>query len=69
VTDLLAIADEAKGFLPDDEAAALRAAAATARPGVWLEIGTYCGKSTVHLGGVARDVGAQLVTVDYHRGS
>ena len=69
MTDLLAIADQAKGFLPDDEATALREAAASARPGVWLEIGTYCGKSTVHLGSVARDVGAQLITVDHHRGS
>jgi len=69
VTDLFAIANRTKGFLPDDEAAALRAAAASAPLGLWLEIGTYCGKSTVHLGGVARQVGAHLVTVDHHRGS
>jgi predicted O-methyltransferase YrrM len=69
VTDALAIAAAAPGFLPDDEAAALRAAAGDARPGVWLEIGTYCGKSTVHLGSVARTQGAQLVTVDHHHGS
>jgi predicted O-methyltransferase YrrM len=69
MTDPLAVADRAKGFLPDDEAAALRAAAARAEPGTWLEIGTYCGKSTVHLATVARERGAQLVTVDHHRGS
>ena len=69
MTDPLAVADAAKGFLPADEADALRAAAASARPGVWLEIGTYCGKSTVHLGTVARSRGAQLVTLDHHRGS
>jgi predicted O-methyltransferase YrrM len=64
-----AVADRARGFLPDDEADALRAAAAGARPGLWLEIGTYCGKSTVHLGAVAESVGAHLVTLDHHHGS
>ena len=64
-----AVADRTRGFLPAGEADALRAAAAGARPGVWLEVGTYCGKSTVHLGSVARAVGAQLVTVDHHHGS
>jgi MMP 1-O-methyltransferase len=66
---LAAVAAAAKGFLPDDEAAALHDAARTARPGTWLEVGTYCGKSTVHLGGAARAVGARLVTLDHHRGS
>jgi MMP 1-O-methyltransferase len=69
VTDPLAIAARTKGFLPDDEADALRAAAARAEPALWLEIGTYCGKSTLHLGSVARRKGAQLVTVDHHHGS
>jgi predicted O-methyltransferase YrrM len=67
--ELLAIANATKGFLPDDEAAALRAAAAGAPVGLWLEVGTYCGKSTVHLGGVARERAAHLVTLDHHRGS
>jgi predicted O-methyltransferase YrrM len=69
VTDPLDVAAAAKGFLPDDEAGALRHAARQARPGVWLEVGTYCGKSTVHLGVVAREAGAQLITLDHHRGS
>ena len=69
MTDVLAVADRTKGFLPDDEAAALRDAARSAPAGLWLEIGTYCGKSTVHLGSVARELGTQLVTVDHHRGS
>jgi predicted O-methyltransferase YrrM len=68
-TDPLAVAAATKGFLPDDEAAALRAAALTAAPGLWLEVGTYCGKSTLHLGTAARAVGAQLATLDHHRGS
>lgn len=55
--------------MPGDEAAALRAAAVSAGSGLWLEIGTYCGKSTVHLGAVARAVAAHLVTLDHHRGS
>ncbi|MFN2538648.1 MAG: class I SAM-dependent methyltransferase [Mycobacteriales bacterium] len=67
--ELLAVAAATKGFLPDDEAAALHAAALTAAPGLWLEVGTYCGKSTVHLGAAARAVGAQLATLDHHRGS
>ncbi len=66
---LLDVARRTKGFLPDDEAAALHEAALTAGPGLWLEIGTYCGRSTVHLGAAARLVGAHLVTLDHHRGS
>lgn len=58
-----------KGFLPEDEGDALYAAALTAEKGLWLEIGTYCGKSTVHLGAAARERGAQVVTLDHHRGS
>ena len=69
MSDPFAVAAGAKGFMPDEDAAALRAAAAQAPVGVWLEIGTYCGKSTVHLGVVAREVGAHLITVDHHRGS
>ncbi|HVM27512.1 MAG TPA: class I SAM-dependent methyltransferase [Mycobacteriales bacterium] len=68
-SDLLAVAARTKGFLPDDEAAVLHAAASEAEAGTWLEIGTYCGKSTVHLGAAARAVGASLVTLDHHRGS
>ena len=68
-SDLAAVAAATKGFLPDDEAQALYDAACTAAAGTWLEVGTYCGKSTVHLGGAARAVGAHLVTLDHHRGS
>lgn len=52
--ELAAVASATKGFLPADEAAALYRAALAAGPGVWLEIGSYCGKSTVYLGGAAR---------------
>jgi predicted O-methyltransferase YrrM len=63
------VARATKGFLPVDEGEALYAAALAAAPGTWLEVGTYCGKSTVHLGAAARGVGSQLVTLDHHRGS
>jgi len=63
------VAAATKGFLPVDEGEALHVTALRADPGLWLEIGTYCGKSTVHLGAAARVVGAQLVTLDHHRGS
>ena len=66
---LAALAARTKGFMPDDEAAALRGAAATAPAGLWLEVGTYCGKSTVHLGAVAAERGSHLVTLDHHHGS
>lgn len=69
--DLAELADNVRGFLPDDEAAALRAAAAEVLRdgGVGVEIGTYCGKSTIHLGHIARENNATLVTIDHHRGS
>jgi len=57
------------GFMPGDEGAALHAAALGAPAGAWLEIGTYCGKSTLILADAARIVGAHLVTVDHHHGS
>lgn len=67
--DLAASVAAVPGFMPPDEGAALHAAAAAAGPGTWLEIGTYCGKSTMLLADAARSVGARLVTVDHHHGS
>ncbi len=61
--------DATKGFMPADEGEALYSRALEARPGTWLEIGTYCGKSTRLLADAARRVGARLVTVDHHHGS
>ncbi len=66
-------AEGARGFMPPDEGLALYAAAVDASRSVpdapLVEVGTYCGKSTVYLGAAARDVGAVVVTVDHHRGS
>ncbi len=58
-----------KGFLADDEAAALyRHAQASARLGPTLEIGSYCGKSTICLG-LASQSGSVVYALDHHRGS
>ena len=58
--------------MPDDEGMALHRAglqAAGSGLGPILEVGTYCGKSTVYLGAAARDGGSVVFTVDHHRGS
>ncbi|MFW0788807.1 class I SAM-dependent methyltransferase [Gordonia sp. CPCC 205333] len=70
----LAAADAAPGFMPTDEAMALYHVAQDylGRPdsvGIGVEIGTYCGKSTVFLGAAALEADALIVTVDHHRGS
>ena len=63
-------ARRAKGFFPDDEGVALyRAALEGAEFGPLLEIGSYCGKSTIYLGAAARDKGTVVYAVDHHRGS
>lgn len=67
--DLAIAVQQTKGFLPEDEGEALFAHAESALTGTWLEIGTYCGKSTLVLGAAARRTGSTLVTVDHHHGS
>jgi predicted O-methyltransferase YrrM len=63
-------AEAARGFMPPDEGLALHdAAAAVAVGGPFLEVGTYCGKSSVYVGAAARAFGRVLFTVDHHRGS
>jgi MMP 1-O-methyltransferase len=64
------IADDAKGFMPADEAEALwDAAYAMAKQGVIVEIGSYCGKSATWLGAAAAQRDGRVVTIDHHRGS
>ena len=63
-----AVAAATKGFLPEDEAEALHAAALAA-DGPFLEVGSYCGRSAVWLGVAARARGTVLFAVDHHRGS
>ncbi|WP_017974455.1 class I SAM-dependent methyltransferase [Actinopolyspora halophila] len=68
--DLLDVARRATGFMPEHEGRALfDAAVEHLADGVGVEIGTYCGKSTVYLGAAARRTGGIVVTVDHHRGS
>jgi MMP 1-O-methyltransferase len=64
------IALECKGFLDDAEGLRLYELAKThAGLGPVLEIGSYCGKSSVYLGTGAREAGGTLICVDHHRGS
>jgi MMP 1-O-methyltransferase len=56
--------------MPADEGRALYdAAVGYLRDGVGVEIGTYCGKSTLMLGAAAQQSGGVLYTVDHHHGS
>jgi MMP 1-O-methyltransferase len=68
----LAAFEAATGFMPVDEGLALYAAAtdAAARTGLpLLEVGSYCGRSTILLADAARRAGTVALTVDHHRGS
>src|SRR5208282_2153184 len=68
--ELLRAAEAAPGFMPPAEGLALfDAAAGYASRGPVLEIGSYCGKSTVYLAAAARAAAQLVVTVDHHRGS
>lgn len=59
-----------KGFLADDEAQALYQQALTqSRLGPCLEIGSYCGKSTIYLASACKENNGLLYAVDHHRGS
>ncbi|MBZ4319004.1 class I SAM-dependent methyltransferase [Streptomyces huiliensis] len=58
--------------MPLDEGLALHQAAEAAAaqlPHPLLEVGTYCGRSTLLLADAAREAGTTVVTVDHHRGS
>jgi predicted O-methyltransferase YrrM len=74
---LLETARATRGFMPDDEGQALfeaahragRADVPAAKPATFVEIGAWCGKSTVYLGAAAEATGAVLLSVDHHRGS
>lgn len=65
-------ARRAIGFMPDDEGFALYEAALEAsKRGPVLEIGSYCGKSTLYLAAAVREAEAEAVvfSIDHHRGS
>jgi hypothetical protein len=67
------LALQTKGFMPADEGDALWDAAVSAAGVVpdapFLEVGSYCGRSTVWLGDAAERTGRVLFAVDHHRGS
>jgi len=59
-----------KGFLDETEGLRLfDLALAASRTGPCLEVGSYCGKSTVYLGSACRQNRAILYSIDHHRGS
>jgi predicted O-methyltransferase YrrM len=59
-----------KGFLDADEGAALYEHALVAADlGPLLEVGSYCGKSSVYLGAACKRKQTILFAVDHHRGS
>lgn len=69
---LLDAARRARGFMPDDEGLALYEAgvrAAGLEIGPLLEVGAYCGKSTIYLGAAARQCSNVVFSLDHHRGS
>jgi len=62
--------DTVKGFLAEDEGRALfQHASEMAAKGPCLEVGSYCGKSTVYFGAACKSQGSQLYAIDHHRGS
>jgi predicted O-methyltransferase YrrM len=71
--DVRAAAVAARGFMPTEEGDALYVAAEDAArevPGApFLEIGSYCGKSSIWLGAAAQAAGTVLFALDHHRGS
>ena len=59
-----------KGFLDEDEGRCLYELALKAsRLGPCLEIGSYCGKSTLYLGSACKSNHGILFSIDHHRGS
>lgn len=62
--------DSIKGFLAPDEGEALyQYALEASKLGPCLEIGSYCGKSTVYLGTACKQNNRTLFALDHHRGS
>lgn len=57
-----------KGFLDPAEGACLYGYALRA-PGPCLELGSYCGRSSIYLGSACQRSGNVLFSVDHHRGS
>jgi predicted O-methyltransferase YrrM len=70
IPDLPADIDQIKGFLTEGEGRALyRFASLASRAGPVLEIGSYCGKSTIYLGLACLPNNSTVFALDHHRGS
>src|SRR5271156_1471480 len=83
--EVVALARTVKGFMPDDEGDALLEAALCAgrafpsgaqsagdgpgSPVTMVEVGSWCGKSSLYLGAAAEAPDSVLFCVDHHRGS
>ncbi|MBW2591538.1 MAG: class I SAM-dependent methyltransferase [Deltaproteobacteria bacterium] len=64
------LANQTKGFMDPAEGRRLQDLAATASSlGACLEIGSYCGKSTIYLGTGCKKNKNILFSIDHHRGS
>lgn len=62
--------DKIKGFLDERESDYLyQLALKASKKGPCLEIGSYCGKSAVYIGGACKENNAVLFSLDHHRGS
>ncbi len=63
-----------RGFMPEDEGMALYEAALSSNHdsknnSPLLEIGSYCGKSSIYIGAAAAELNKTLFCIDHHRGS
>ena len=59
-----------KGFIDNDEGVCLyNHALGSSKKGPILEIGSYCGKSTIYLGSAAKESKGCVYSVDHHTGS
>ena len=62
--------ESVKGFLDEEEGRCLYETALKAGSmGPCLEIGSYCGKSTVYLGTACKENNSILFSIDHHQGS
>ena len=69
-SDLESAARSARGFMPHDEGLCLyQTVLDITAPGPIVELGSYCGKSTIYIGAGAAETGLVVFTIDHHRGS
>jgi MMP 1-O-methyltransferase len=67
---LFELSEQVTGFMPADEGRTLYDIAVRYLDGsVGVEIGTYCGKSTLLLGAAAQQTASVIYTIDHHHGS